>query len=774
MRFERTPAELLLRSSTADPLAPIPVRAFPGPEALLDNKSAGWACTLGLLTDTSHARLTSSLFDVPNSRQLNLEPEEILIREGDTADVVYVLLSGSLQVARTVDESTAVLAIIDEPGTLVGEMVALGGGTRTATVSAQAASHVLALSAVEFQSALREDPALTEQLVAAAVRRAEEGELAELLAHHFGIVDEDTLVSTCAAVEWKRLKQGEVLIKEGEASDEVFFVVRGRLVATARDQASDHPVKIGEAGRGDVVGEMGLLGRTPRTATMTALRDTVVAGMGEVAFLNLVERQPRMMIELSLRAVERAQNPRWHSAPSTVLAVVTLDNFSSDWLIEGMESELENHGVARRLSPEVIDATLGTPGAHAVERGDIGDVRVSRLVHEFELEADHLIVEVGSMPGHWSRRALGMADRVLVVAAPDLSEIAAARADLVLGDCPAGVERSLVLMHGSLDAPPENSSYLASAFGASSVTHVRDGDDADAARLARLSVGRANTLVLSGGGGRGFAHIGAFRAIRDLGVPIDMVGGTSMGAVIGTVIANAMDPDQIVDWAQQHFPKVLDYTLPMVSLTKGGRIARSAEETFGTREIEDLWLSFFAMSTDLTTSRAHIHDHGSVSLAIRATSAIPGVMPPVPHGDALLIDGGVLNNLPLDVARQRAPAGYLIAVDVAPPRGPGAHGDYGLSVSGWQAIRSSLGRGRSPYPRISAVLMRSMITASMRARDTHVANGLADCYLDLDMRGVSMLEFGDPGGVAQRGYEAALSHLEECFSSYPPPGFTGN
>lgn len=725
--------------------------------------------TLGLLTDTTYARLTASLYDVPNSRHLKLEPGETLIREGDAADLVYVLLSGSLQVARTVDENTAILAVIDEPGALVGEMVALGGGTRTATVSAETKTELLQLTAADFQAALREDPALTEQLVAAAVRRAEEGELAELLAHHFGILDEDTLVSTCSAVEWRRLKQGQVLLREGEPSDSVFFVVRGRLVASTRDKNGGELVKIGEAGRGDVVGEMGLLKRTPRSATMTALRDTVVAGMGEGAFLDLVERQPRMMIELSLRAVERARNPRWHLAPSTVLAVVTPGGFSADWLIEGMERELEAHGVARRLSPKLIDELLGTVGVHNVERGEIRDVRVSRLVNEFELEADHLIVEVGSVPGPWARRALGMADRVLIVIPPGLSDVDSARIDLVLGDCPVGIERTLVVVHQSSEPRPERSSELAAGLGAASVTHVASQSRADASRLARLSVGRANTLVLSGGGGRGFAHIGVYRAIRDLGLPIDMVGGTSMGAVLGTVIADAMEPDEVLAWAERHFPKVLDYTLPVVSLTKGGRIAQAAHATFGQRDVEDLWLAYFAMSTDLTTSRSHIHDHGSISLAIRATSAIPGVMPPVPHGDALLIDGGVLNNLPLDIARQRAPAGYVIAVDVAPPRGPGAHGDYGLSVSGWEALRSSLGRSRSPYPRISAVLMRSMITASMRARDEHVAHGLADCYVELDMRGVSMLEFDDPGQVAERGYEAALPVLEECFASSPPP-----
>jgi predicted acylesterase/phospholipase RssA len=171
------------------------------------------------------------------------------------------------------------------------------------------------------------------------------------------------------------------------------------------------------------------------------------------------------------------------------------------------------------------------------------------------------------------------------------------------------------------------------------------------------------------------------------------------------------------------------------------------------------------MSTDLTTSHPHIHESGSVALAIRATSAIPGVMPPVPHGEALLIDGGILNNLPIDVARQKSPDGKVVVVDVAPPRGPGAHGDYGLSVSGWQALRSNFGSGRSPYPKISAVLMRSMITASMRERDRQVLGGLADCYLDLDIRGVSMLAFDDPSGVAQRGYEAAMPALETWMES---------
>lgn len=710
------------------------------------------------------------ILDVPHAKRLALAPGETLIHEGESTDSVFILLEGTLEVTRSVDTETAVLAIIDQPGSVIGEIVALGGGKRTATVSATSSTEVVVIPASQFQAALEESPQLADELVALAVRRAEEGELAELLARHFGIVDEDTLVSTCNAVEWHRLKQGEVLIREGEESDSVFFVVRGRLMASTIDHLKDERTKIGEAGRGDVVGEMGLLGKTPRTATVTAVRDTVVAGLGEKAFLSLLERQPRMLIELSLRAVARAKDPRWHSAPSTVLAIINGTQAPIDWLLDPMEAELGGFGVVRRLSPQRVDMALETPGVHNVERGRIGDVRVSRLINEFELAADHLIVEVGDVEGPWSRRALGMADRALVVTDTEIDDEKAGLLGRLLGGCPTGVTQTLVLVHPGLDPRPSHSREISANLGTDHVVNVTRGSAADAARVARVSVGRANTLVLSGGGGRGFAHIGVYRALRELGFPIDMIGGTSMGAVLGTVIADALDPDEVVAWAERHFPHVLDYTLPVVSLTKGNRIAGSARATFGERDIEDLWLSYFAMSTDLTTSRSHVHESGSVVLAIRATSAIPGVMPPVPYGDALLIDGGVLNNLPLDVARQKAPAGLVVAVDVAPPRGPGAHGDYGLSVSGWEALRSRFRSNRSQYPSISAVLMRSMITASMRARDDQVLNGLADCYLDLDMRGVSMLEFDDPAEVARRGYETALPLVEDWLGSIDSQG----
>jgi lysophospholipid hydrolase len=685
---------------------------------------------------------------------LHLEAGNVLIREGDLSDTIYVFLEGSLIVSRNLDGEEVRLTTIDEPGTVVGEMVAMGGGRRTATVTAATPCRLVAFDPDTFHELMAGEPDLAADLASLAVRRAEENELAELLTRHFEITDAGALAATTAAVEWHRLKQGDLLFEAGEDSDRLYFVVRGRLVATRLDPAEEIEERLGVAGRGDVVGEVGLLRGISRTATVRALRDSVLASMDHEAFLDLVDRQPRVMVGMGMKAVARAQGESGRSSPSTVIALAAAPGVDGRRLIEDLGAELSRFGSVEQLSPEAVDRLLGTPGIADSSEGEFGDVRVSRLLHEAEIEADHLLLDLGASAGSWSRRCLGMADRLLVAVPAGAEDEMLDRTLSLLGGCPQGLARTAVLVHSDGSGKPSASARLAERLAADDVLHLRPGAP-DVGRVARVAAGRGNVLVLGGGGGRGFAHIGVLRALREFGVAVDIVGGASIGGIIGAAIADGMNPDELVEWAKVHFARPLDYTIPVVGLIKGRRIARSARETFDDRWIEDLLLTYFAVSTDLSASRIHVHRSGPLPLAIRATSAIPGVMPPVPFGNHLLVDGGVLNNLPLDIARDFAPAGQVIGVDIAPPKGPGARSDYGLSVSGWEAMRAT-----RKYPGISAVLLRSMITASMRERDTQVLSGLADCYLDLDIRGISMLAFNDPAGVAQRGYEAAMPMLE--------------
>ena len=203
---------------------------------------------------------------------------------------------------------------------------------------------------------------------------------------------------------------------------------------------------------------------------------------------------------------------------------------------------------------------------------------------------------------------------------------------------------------------------IADRFGFDRVVQLRAGSTADLGRVARLVSGNATGLVLGGGGARGFAHLGVWRALAELGVEVDVIGGASIGAPLGAGMAMRIAPDEFIARAVELFHDLLDYTVPVVSLVKGARITRNIASVFGDIDVRDLWLPFFCVSTNLTRSRVEVHDRRDLATAIRASVAIPGIFPPVPFDGDLLVDGGVLNNLPCDVMR-------AVADDRPPHRG---------------------------------------------------------------------------------------------------------
>jgi NTE family protein len=196
---------------------------------------------------------------------------------------------------------------------------------------------------------------------------------------------------------------------------------------------------------------------------------------------------------------------------------------------------------------------------------------------------------------------------------------------------------------------------------------VREKSLPDLQRLIRTSSGRAVGLVLAGGGARGFAHLGAIQALHDYGFPVDLVGGTSIGAVMAATCAIQIGLDDAKALMRDAFvrnPPLNDYTLPLIALVRGQKVDARLIEHFGDRNIEDLWLPFFCVSSNLTSGTAHVHRQGPLWRALRASLAIPGLLPPVLEPEGVLVDGAMMNNMPADVMAdlQRGP---VLGVDVA-------------------------------------------------------------------------------------------------------------
>jgi predicted acylesterase/phospholipase RssA len=230
---------------------------------------------------------------------------------------------------------------------------------------------------------------------------------------------------------------------------------------------------------------------------------------------------------------------------------------------------------------------------------------------------------------------------------------------------------------------------------------------------------------------------------------------------MAALVAMDTPTEELVPRTERLFHRLLDYTAPVSGIIAGKRITRSIVEGVDDRDLADTWRPLRCMTTNLTRSTSVVHRTGELARALRASVSIPGVMPPVAYGEDLHVDGGVMNNLPVDVARRENPTGTVIASDVAPVLGPAARGDHGLYVAGAGQLARRLTPGmRAPrVPRLMPTLMRSMLVAAAEQRDRGVARGLADLHLQFELRGVGLLDFEVVGPVADRGYEESVAAL---------------
>jgi len=176
-------------------------------------------------------------------------------------------------------------------------------------------------------------------------------------------------------------------------------------------------------------------------------------------------------------------------------------------------------------------------------------------------------------------------------------------------------------------------------------------------------------LVLGGGAARGFAHIGVIRALEQEKIPIDMIVGTSVGSLIGAIYASDMNSFEL-EWTAFLLEKdsIFDFGIMNaftgMGLAKGDKLEEFVKTKIATVNIEDLKLPFAAVATDLNRGTRVVLDRGSVAKAVHASSAIPGVFNPVDHQGKLLVDGGLMDNIPIAVAREKG-ADLVIAVDIS-------------------------------------------------------------------------------------------------------------
>lgn len=505
------------------------------------------------------------------------------------------------------------------------------------------------------------------------------------------------------------LRRGDVLIRQGDPADALYVVVSGRFEVTVAERKTP----LSEIGPDQTIGEIAFLAGGCRTATVRAMRDSLVLRLDLADFERLAAKSPTVWRSLTIRLARRLAdtNVRRLARPDPrPRTIVLLRAGGGPSPIEFAHRLMAVFSAAARtllVTPENAAELL--PGAAAID-----SFEATQALNALESRFDYVIFLADADASTWTQKVVRQADLALAVAqhsAPPEPNEAERLASEVL---PAEAIR-LVLLHPSRSRPNGTRGWLAGRRIAMHHHVCLDGDD-DLERLFRLVNGTARGLVACGGGALCAAHVGLYKACIQAGLRFDVMGGTSAGSAMAAAFALGAGPDEVDAGIHDIFVKnkaMGRYTWPRYSLLDHTHFDRQLSKHFGGVDIEDLWIPYFAVSTNLSSYELHRHRTGDLFAAVRASASIPVLLPPffTPDG-SMLVDGCLLDNVPIRVMREMK-SGPNIVVAFELPELARVAVDYQALPSREDLLRSVLDfrkrRDLPSAPGLVTVLMRSMM-----------------------------------------------------------------
>jgi len=697
---------------------------------------------------------------------MRLTAGEILFHQGDPGEALYLIMRGRLAVQVINPDGTQ--TVVDElvPPACVGELALLTGQARNATIVALEDAELMRVAREDVWGLAERRPQQIAALAQTVLPRLRRAQLANVLSNLFGALDSAALRELEAALEGQHLAAGELLFRSGDPGDALYIVINGRLSVTVTD-AHGNTAVVGQVRRGETVGEVGLLTGSPRSATTTAVRDTDVVRLSQATFERLHERYPRVMLQMSHLIAQRTQQLMSGARPATgrsaTFAILPINRSAPlTSFAQRLARALAEHGPTLHLDSARVDRAFGLAGGAQIDAEHPMNVALIGWLDQHEADHNYVVYEATSSWSAWTQRCLRQADRIVLLGdASDTPALGAVEEQLWRSGVRTQVELVLV-QRDDCEQPAGTMAWLEKRR-VHAHHHLRMRNDQDWRRLVRRLTGRATGLALSGGSARGLAHIGVIRALEEAGVEIDLIGGTSMGALVGAMLAMDIPTQRMVDLVHTFSArrKLLDLTLPLVSFLSSGRITSILRAVCGDVQIEDLWRPFVCVSSNLTRAEPLVHATGSLWHALRASTAIPGMFAPVLHNGAVLVDGAVLNNFPLDLVRERCQDGLVIGSNVSPLEDRARRYQFDATVSGWDVLFRAI----NPFarqveaPLLFETLLRSIEVNIAQRLKSPAFRQLADVLIEPQVSRFGMLDFDAYAELIDIGYQEALRHL---------------
>ncbi|XP_037351260.1 patatin-like phospholipase domain-containing protein 7 [Talpa occidentalis] len=640
----------------------------------------------------------------------------VVSKQGDQDVNILFVVSGLLHVyQRKIDSEEDTCLFVTHPGEMVGQLAVLTGEPLIFTIRANRDCSFLSISKAHFYEIMRRQPTVVLGVAHTVAKR---------MSSFVRQMD--------FALDWMEVEAGRAVYRQGDRSDCTYIVLSGRLRAVVRKEDGKKRLA-GEYGRGDLIGVVETLTQQPRATTVHAVRDSELAKLPAGALTSIKRRYPQVVTRLIHLLGEKilgslqqgtatghqfglhSAGSKWDTGnPASNLSTVAIMPASEDVPLTAFALELKHAlsaiGPTLLLTSDNIKQRLGSAALDSLH-----EYRLSSWLGQQEDVHRIVLYQADSTLTPWTQRCIRQADCILIVGLGE-QEPTVGELERMLESSAVRAQKQLVLLHREDGpAPARTVDWLNMRGWCSGHLHLRcprrvfsrrslprlvemyervfqraPDRHSDFSRLARVLTGNAIALVLGGGGARGCAQVGIIRALAECGIPVDMVGGTSIGAFMGALYAEERSYSQTriraKQWAEDMtsmVKTVLDLTYPITSMFSGAGFNSSVSSVFKDRQIEDLWLPYFTITTDITASAMRVHTDGSLWRYVRASMSLSGYMPPLcdPKDGHLLMDGGYINNLPADVARSMG-AKVVIAIDVG-SRDETDLTNYGDALSGW-------------------------------------------------------------------------------------------
>lgn len=647
---------------------------------------------------------------------LHVPAGTLVSKQGDQDVNILFVVSGMLHVyQQKIDSLEDTCLFLTHPGEMVGQLAVLTGEPLMFTIRANRDCSFLSISKAHFYEIMRKRPDVVLGVAHTVVKR---------MSSFVRQID--------FALDWMEVEAGRAIYRQGDKSDCTYIVLSGRLRSVIRKDDGKKRLA-GEYGRGDLVGVVETLTHQARATTVHAVRDSELAKLPAGALTSIKRRYPQVVTRLIHLLGEKilgslqqgsatghqlgfnTASSKWDLGnPPGNLSTVAALPASEDVPLTAFALELQHAlsaiGPVLLLTSDNIKQRLGSAALDSIH-----EYRLSSWLGQQEDIHRIVLYQADGTLTPWTQRCIRQADCILIVGLGE-QEPAVGELEQMLESTAVRAQKQLILLHKEDGPVPSRTvEWLNMRSWCSGHLHLccprrvfskrslpklvemytrvfqRPPDrHSDFSRLARMLTGNAIALVLGGGGARGCAQVGILRALAECGVPVDIIGGTSIGAFMGALFAEERSYSQTriraKQWAEgmtSMMKTILDLTYPITSMFSGTGFNSSISNIFKDRQIEDLWLPYFAITTDITASAMRVHTDGSLWRYVRASMSLSGYMPPLcdPKDGHLLMDGGYINNLPADVARSMG-AKVVIAIDVG-SRDETDLTNYGDALSGW-------------------------------------------------------------------------------------------